>query len=291
MRSCLVLRLSGLVLLMFSLPLYADEGDRQESSSPAEQKAGSPSASDIWEEVSFESEQDIDLTDPRILRLLEEIRQSDPQKAEQMEKLRHSDPGQFAEMIRVEIRNALKPKAAPNDTSGSDTEKPSEWREQLQKRHENFMEWFSREYAADHGELVKVRDADPEKYVQRVMDMMTIYEPIQRAQRYNPPLADVMKQDIELQKQRDALLLQIRKAVAEEQPRLLKELETLVGARFDIIVQKKELQYESLRKRLDKLAVQLDQQALELENLKKNKAQTVEDHIRELMSRTETISW
>jgi hypothetical protein len=274
---------------MFLLPLYADEGHVEDT--PADQKAAPVSKDDIWQEVSFESEQDVDLDDPRIQRMLEEIRHSDPQKAEQMEKLRGEDPKKYAELIRIEIRNALKPKAKPDNASGPESEKPSEWQEQLQKRHEYFMEWFSREYAVDYTELVKIRDTDAEKYVQRVMDMMTIYEPIQRAQRYNPPLADVMKQDIELQKQRDALLLQIRKAVAEEQTRLLKELEALVAARFDIIVQKKELQYESLRRRLDKLEVQLDQQALDLENLKKNKAQTVEDHIRELMSRTEKITW
>jgi len=288
MRSCLISRLNCVILLALALPLYADGNPQQ---SPADQSSASPSKDDIWQEVSFESEQSVDLEDPRIQRMFEEIRQSDPDKAEQMEKLRNEDPAKFAELIRVEIRNALKPKAKPDNTASEETEKTPEWQEQLQKRHEYFMEWFCREYPSDHGELVKVRDADAEKYVQRVMDMMAIYEPIQRAQRYNPPLADVMKQDIELQKQRDALLLQIRKAVAEEQPRLLKDLETLVAARFDIIVQKKELQYESLRKRLDKLEVQLDQQALELENLKKNKAQTVEDHIRELMSRTETIAW
>jgi hypothetical protein len=288
MRSCLILRLNSIILLACVLPLYAAEGKpKDEASQP---KDAAAATKDIWEEVSFESEQEIDLTDSRLQRMLEEIRQSDPEKAKQMEKMLKEDPGQFAQMVRAEIRNALKPKAKPSDAS-QPAEKTTEWQEELQKRHDAFMHWFLREYAADHAELIKVRDAEPEKYVQRVMDMMTIYEPIQRAQRYNPALAAVMKQDIELQKQRDTLLLQIRKAVAEEQHRLMKELETLVAARFDIIVQKKELQYESLRKRLDKLEMQLDQQALELESLKKNKAQTVEDHLRELMSRSETISW
>jgi hypothetical protein len=314
MRSLLngFCRLSLISLMAFCLPVFAEDSKPQEQpvppAAPSEPEAGktqqqpvpaatpaeetSPSPKNIWQEVSFEADQEFDLDGPRVQQLLEEIKRTDPSKAEILERLRNEDPKKFIEELRLEFKTALQPKAKPADSPAEQTPKAaSEWQEQLQRRYDSFMEWFAKEYSSEHAELLKLRESDAEKYVQRVMDMMTIYEPIQRAQRYNPPLADVMKKDIELQKQRDALLLRIRTAGADEQPQLLKELETLVSTRFDIIVQKKELQYESLRKRLERLEQQLDQQAMELENLKKNKTQTVEDHIKDLMSRTEKITW
>ena len=264
-------------LALMALPLCAEE----------KPQGGKNPEQDIWQEVTFQSGEHFELSDARIQAILEEIKRADPKKAESLETLRKQDAKKFLEVIRLEIGTAIKPKAE----SAQDAQPGhSEWQDQLQRRYEYFMDWFAREFPADHGELVKIQNTDAEKYVQRVMDTMTIYEPILRAQRYNAALADVMKQDIELQKRRDALLLQIRPAGNAEQAALLKELEALVSKRFDIIVRKKELQYESLRKRLEKLEQQIDQQALELESLKKNKSQTVELHIKELLGRTENIT-
>lgn len=270
-------------LISFNMPLFAEESKPQDKPQAAEQ--------DIWQEVIFESADKFELSDSKVQSIFEEIRRTDPQKAQSLEKLRKEDPKKFLEVIWLEIGTALQSTPKSDPLTAPNTTKQSEWQEQLQRRYASFMEWFAKEFPADHAELLKVQDADTEKYVQRVMDLMAIYEPIQRAQKYNPPLAAVLKQDLDLQKKRDALLLQIRTAVSDEQPRLQKELETLVAARFDIIVQKKELLHESLRVRLEKLSQQLDQQALELENLKKNKAQSVEAHVKELLSRSEKMTW
>lgn len=307
------------LLAMLSVPALAQEAMPQEAAAPAAPQAqqetpGAPapepapapapanapaaepqnspepaSTEDIWQEVFFDSAQDFDVNDPRVQQMLEEIKTTDPQKFDRLDALKKEDMRKYVEAIRLEIREALKPKPKPEE-AGQVRKGPAEWQQQLQKRHENFLDWYAKEYPADHAELLKIRESDPEQYIQKTMDMMTIYEPIQRAQHYNAELANVMKKDIELQKQRDALLLRIRNAGPDEQPQLLKDLESLVAARFDTIVQKKEFQYESLRRRLERLEQQLDQQALELETLKKNKAQTVEDHIKELMSRSEKIA-
>lgn len=275
-------------MLLSVLPLFAEEAKPQEQAGAAATKPVAPD--DIWQEVTFDSGQQFELSETRIESILEGIQRTDPQKAESLQKLRDEDPKKFLEAIRLEIGGALQPKAAPDQKTAPAAAGRSEWQEQLQKRYASFMEWLAKEFPSDHAELLKVRDADAEKYVQKVMDTMTIYEPIMKAQKYNAALASVMKEDIELQKKRDALLLQIRTAGGDEHPGLVKQLEALVAARFDIIVRKKELQNESLRKRLEKLSEQLDQQALELENLKKNKAQTVEEHLKELMSRSEKIT-
>ncbi|MCE5186364.1 MAG: hypothetical protein LLF76_09590 [Planctomycetaceae bacterium] len=281
----------SVILALAAVCLAAQEQPPKPEPAALPPAKAEPQPSDIWQEISFDSAQDFDLNDARVQHMLDELKRTDPQKSEYLLKLQTQNPKEFVEAVRAEIRKALQPKPPAAEQSAVQEKEPKQWQTQLQKRHEAFMEWFLKEYPADHADLIKLRETDAEKYVQRVMDAMTIYEPIQRTQKMDTALAAVMKKDIELQKGRDALLLQIRKASSEEQPRLLKELNDLVAAQFDTIVQKKELQYELLRKRLAKLEQQLDQQALELENLKKNKAQTVEEHVKELMSRSEKISW
>lgn len=242
--------------------------------------------SDIWHEISLESD-DIKLTEKKVQEILEELKKSNPQQAEQLATLRQSDPSKFIEAIREEIRKhtqSEKSAAGPQDKS-------SQWKEQLERRHELFLEWFQKEYGEEFAEIVKLRESNPEKYVQRVLDLMKVYEPIQRAERISPELASVMKKELELQKQQDELLVQIRLAAKEQQPKLTEELKKLVSIQFDTIVSEKQIRCELLRKRLESLTQQLEAQAAELELLKQNKSKAVEDRIKELIERNEKINW
>ncbi|HOK94682.1 MAG TPA: hypothetical protein PK052_01370 [Anaerohalosphaeraceae bacterium] len=264
-----------------------DESKPKEPPQPASGETKSREiTSDIWHEISLESD-DIKLTEKKVQEILEELKKSSPQQAEQLAALRQSDPSKFIDAIREEIRKhtqSEKPAAGTEDKS-------SQWKEQLERRHELFLEWFQKGYANEFGELVKLRESNPEKYVQRVLDLMKVYEPIQRAERISPELASVMKKELELQKQQDELLVQIRLAAKDQQPKLTEELKRLVSTQFDAIVSEKQIRCELLRKRLESLTQQLEAQAAELELLKKNKSQTVEDRIKELIERNEKINW
>jgi glycyl-tRNA synthetase beta subunit len=123
------------------------------------------------------------------------------------------------------------------------------------------------------------------------MDLVKLYEPIRRTERSCPQLADAMKKNLELQKRRDALLLQIRIAPEEQQAKLIEELRSVVSQRFDVILSEKQFQYDSIRKRLDDLASKVEAQAKELETLNKNKEQSVKDRMDELLERTEKVDW
>lgn len=237
---------------------------------------------DIWKEVSFESEGDQELTEEQIQETLNSIKESDPNKAAELENLKNTDTGKFIAAIRTEIQKQLRSPKKP---------KQEEWKEHIHKKHEVFLNWLKKHYPEDHKELIRLRNRDAEKFVQRVMDLMTIYEPIQKAQRINPKLADAMKKNLELQKRRDDLLLEIRFAPEDQQKELTAELQTVVAQRFDAIVLEKQLQHRWLRQRLNALTEKLENHALELESLKKNKDQSVQDRIDELMGRTERVNW
>jgi hypothetical protein len=239
---------------------------------------------DIWKEFSFASEEDQQLTEKQIQEILDRLKKTDPSKAAQLEELRYRNAEKFITAIRDEIKLQQK-KTAP--------EQPTQetWKEELFKKHEAFLVWFKKQYPQDHKELIELQIEDPEKYVQRFMDLMKIYEPIQKMERYNQKLADTMKKNLDLQKRRDELLLQIRIASKEQQPKLIEELRSVVSQRFDTIVLEKQLQYEWLRRRLDDLTKKVEQRAKELESLNKNKEQSVQDRMNELMERTEKVNW
>jgi hypothetical protein len=258
-----------------------------EENSPKQEPKTKPTqekSDDIWKEFSFASEEDLQITEKQIQEILDQFKKTDPAKAAKFEELRYKDAEKFITAIRDEIKQQQK-KTAP--------EKPKQekWKEELFKKHEAFLVWFNKQYPQDHKELIELQVEDPEKYVQRFMDLMKLYEPIQRMEKYNPKLSDTMKKNLELQKRRDALLLQIRIASKEQQPKLIEELRNVVSQRFDTIVVEKQLQYQWLRKRLNDLTKKVETRAQELDSLNKNKEQCVEDRMKELMERTEKVNW
>jgi len=258
-----------------------------EENSPKQDPKTNPTqekSDDIWKEFSFASEEDLQITEKQIQEILDQFKKTDPAKAAKFEELRYKDAEKFITAIRDEIKQQQK-KTAP--------EKPKQekWKEELFKKHEAFLVWFNKQYPQDYKELIELQVEDPEKYVQRFMDLMKLYEPIQRMEKYNPKLAGTMKKNLELQKRRDALLLQIRIASKEQQPKLIEELRSVVSQRFDTIVVEKQLQYQWLRKRLNDLTKKVETRAQELDSLNKNKEQCVEDRMKELMERTEKVNW
>ena len=127
------------------------------------------------------------------------------------------------------------------------------------------------------------------------MELMHRYEPIMRAERSNPKLAQVMKEDLDLQKQRDNILRQLRTATDKEKDKLMAELKDNVSRRFDVIIARKQLQYDDLRRRLEDLQAEVKTREQELQKLKSNKDEAVKKHIddlvNELNSKTEKMQW
>ena len=118
------------------------------------------------------------------------------------------------------------------------------------------------------------------------------YGRIAEATRENPKLAKVLKEDLELKKKRDKLLGRIR-AVSDEKKKkeLTAQLEEIVGDRFDLIVRRKQIRYEQLRKKLEKLKKQVKQSEAEVEKWNELKDEKVKERLEELISQTEKFNW
>ena len=161
----------------------------------------------------------------------------------------------------------------------------------MAKRHDEYVKWFKKEFPEKAKKMEAMREKYPEKYMKLMQGGQKKYSPIMKAQKNNPQLAKVLKEDILLQGQRDQLLKELRSADKKEIKALKEELKEVVSSRFDIIVRKKQLNYEDMLKRLQALEKRVNKQQTEVESLKDKKNETIEQRIKELVGKTEKISW
>ncbi|MHC4926342.1 MAG: hypothetical protein ACYTER_03240 [Planctomycetota bacterium] len=169
---------------------------------------------------------------------------------------------------------------------------PPKWKTHLAKKHEAFFAWLEKNYPQKANELKEIGNTQPDKFGQRIAHIIKAYEPIQKADKHNPELAKVLREDLKLQQQRNQILKQLRSAKSkEEQDKLLGELNTVVGARFDVIIQKKQIQYNMTRNRLDSLNKRLQRHGTELQKLKDEKNQNVEKRMKDLTDGKIKMDW
>jgi len=101
-----------------------------------------------------------------------------------------------------------------------------------------------------------------------------------------------LKEDLELRNKSFEILRKIKTTTDEaEKQKLASELEKMTSDRFDVILQRKQMEYDQLRKELDKLTERIKQNEIQLEKWKANKAERVKERVKELLNRTEKFEW
>ncbi len=257
------------------------------------------------------------MSEERITQFLEQIRKENPARVDELGKLRKENPDEFRTQFRAEFIKQMRqrrerpggPGTPPGPESGPGPGGPQgpmpsqpgqpqpagpgggRWRERMEKMHNDFIAWLEKNYPDQAESLKSLQEKKPEEYMPRAMELMHRYEPIMRAEKDNPKLAQVLKDDLELQKQRDALLRQIHSATGKERGKLIAELKDNVSRRFDVIMSKKQLQYDDLKKRLEDLKKEVKTREGELEKLKTTKDKAVTEHLNELVSQAEKVQW
>ena len=285
-----------------------------------------PVANDtFWQEELSRPEPPKALPQERLNQFIEHLAKQDPVRAEELKKLRTENPEQFQVEIREEFGKHLarmrrqaedgageNPQLPPLGSPESPAPMPGEamhghdrtprmgaqpgdnrgqWRERMEKMHTDLLAWMQKNVPDEAASLNQLREKQPEEYVIRAAETMRKYMPIMRAEKDNPKLAEVMKDDLENQRRRDELLRRLSTAEGGEKDTLVAELKTLVSQRFDLIIAKKQMQYDELRNRLDELKKDVKARENELETQKANKDKAVEEHLGELILRTEKINW
>lgn len=161
----------------------------------------------------------------------------------------------------------------------------------MQQKHEEYLSWLKENYPDEAAKLEEVRQNNPELYMRQVMQSVRKYGRIAEASRDNPELAAVLKKDVELKARRDEILERLASAQAEEKEALTAELRQIVSKRFDLIVQRKQLQHKKLLERLEELKKQVERSEAEVKTWKMSKDEKVEARLNELLERSEKFRW
>ena len=282
----------------------------------------------IWSDEPAETQRRFKLTDERIEEFLDQLAEAHPDRAAELRKLRKSNPEQFRKELRETFAERRRVGGHPGDEPrgegrGGARERPGRgpgrmggrpemeagpgprsggslggrggrrerWRERIQERHEEYIEWLKDNYPEKAKKLVQLREKNPDEYIKHVMASRERYGDIMEAQERSPELAEVLKEELELKRDRAKLLEKIRSDKGKQRKDLIQKLEEVVNTRFDLIVRKKQLRYEHLLRRLERLQKEVKQREAEVEKLKSKKAQFIKERLEELTSKAEKMNW
>jgi len=227
-----------------------------------------------------------ELTDEEIDRILKDLKERSPEKAKELDQIREKDPEKFQQELRrhagdefvkvfMERREKL-------------TEK---WRQQ---RQAEFVEWLQKNLPKEAEELAKLKERNTELYGKKYDLAWRNYGRIFEESRRSPELAEILMDDLKLQKRTEELCAKIKAARNEsEKNKLTAELEEVVGLRYDIIVRKKQIAYERLLKWLDELQNRIKESRAELGIWQdpKTKAENVKERVEYLLKEKRGFHW
>ncbi|KPK41941.1 MAG: hypothetical protein AMJ65_08450 [Phycisphaerae bacterium SG8_4] len=261
------------VVTVSALPCQADEGKQEDKSffeTEDQQRGRRPRR---WR---------IELTKEEIGRILESLKKDDPEKATELVKLQGRDPEQFNEELR--------------QLGGEEYQKILRERYERfrQQRRVDFLDWLEKNYRRDARELARLKGRDPDLYEKKYGAMREKYDPIREAERRNPELAVILKEDLRLQERRDELTAKIKTTKKEdEKKKLIAELQDVLDDRYDLIVERKVIAYARLIKRLEELQNWIKKSRAEIAEARKDevKAENVRQRMKTLLEGKRPFSW
>jgi hypothetical protein len=226
----------------------------------------------------------VELTKEEINRVLENLKKHDPENAKKLVKLQG---GQDQEKFREALRRH----------GGEEYEKilrehAERWRQQ---RRAEFLDWLKKNYRREARELESLKDRDPDLYEKRYDAIRKKYGPIYEAERRgNSELVVVLKDDLRLKERRNELIAKIRATKKQDDKRkLIAELEDVVGARYVLILRRKQIEYERLLKWLERVQNHINNRKTEIEEAKKKeiKAENIKQRMKTLLEGKKGFTW
>jgi len=251
-----------------------------------------------------------ELTNERIERIMKQLAEGDPEEAKALEQLRKEDPEKFKTELRKVMRERFHqrfrghteqgfgPPGAPNmpEMQGMPgmprmPGMPPEWAGM--GRQTECLEWLEKNYPEEAKKLAELKEENPELYWRKLGLCLRKYGRIAEASKDNPKLAEALKKDLDLRQQQDALLQKIEAASGDEKQKLITELEGVISNRFDLIVERKQIEYEQLTKKLERLKEEIEQNKAQVEKWKDTsfKSENVKARVEELLGRAKNFKW
>ncbi len=257
----------------------------------------------------------VELSDERIEKVMDRLRADNPQEAEEIEKLRLTEPERFEDEIRKLMRKYFGRKSWERLEHRGDhrgdgrgrrerfgesghrhrvAKDPGEWLAARRQRDAEFIEWLEQDYPEEAERIAALKEKNPEFGMKKLTWTWKIHRQIFEASKENPPLAEVLKQDLELKKQKEKLLEKIGAAKDKDaRAELTNELQDVLNRKFDLIVRRKEIRYESLLERLKELENRVRKSRAKMEKWKDPgfKEENVKARLKDLLDRAEKFGW
>ncbi len=289
-------------------------------SSPTQVRAAEETKVMFWSEPKPKPARtagQLQLTPEQIEHLMERLRKAEPERAEELEKLRKNDPAAFKAELRKILRRRIgrqirtRTEQGPGEHFGGGREERAKMRGGREgpegggrrgrsrrpkipaEMMDEYIEWFEESYPDEAKKLADMQQKNPDLYGIKLRLGFSMYREIFEASRNNPELAEILKQDLELKEQRRDLLRKIRTADKDHQKKLTEQLKGIVGSRYDLIVRRKQIEYEQMLERLKELQQEVQQKRGDLGNWKDAdfKNRNVQDRVQELTGSAKEFKW
>jgi hypothetical protein len=213
-----------------------------------------------------------ELSDEQIDSILEELTKRDPNTAKELAELRKKDPNEFRSELRI--------------SAGQEIGKVmiESWRE-IQRK--DFLEWLEKYVPKEAESLAKLKENEPKLYAQKFELVWEKYRPIYDMARRSPELTPVLIEDMQLTERENELVKKIKAEKDEQQKtELMNQLEKVEFDKYDLIVRRKQIEYEELLRRLQVLQNEVKASLADIDEWRneKVKAERVEERVNDLTS-------
>ena len=222
------------------------------------------------------------LDEATVDRIMKGLRERDPDKAAELAELRKANPDRFRAELAI---------FGMDEIQAISRERSEAWRK---RQLEEFIQWLKTSYPKEEEALTKTKETDPQLYTRTVERIRDEYGPIYEAERTNPELAAVLKEDLELKQRRNDLLRQFRREPSEEKKREMgSELYGIVARRYDLIVRRKQIAYDQLQSKLQELHQLLETSREEIVRWEDPdiRGQNIRGRLENLLSRQRHFPW
>lgn len=267
-----------------------------------------------------------EMTDDMAERILAQMAERYPDRAEVLRQLRKKDPEKFRDELRKVMRE-LRGEFGERRGAGTERQGRLGYGEhgggagggygggehgrpgrpgmggagqrgprgmRMRERYTEHLEWLEKNYPEKAKKLAELKKEKPELYMKQMAISLKKYRGIKEAEKENPELAKVLKEDLALKEKRNRLVRRIRASKDDEQKeKLAEELEKIISDRFDLILRRKQIAYEQLLKKLEKLKKEVKNREAAIEKWKdaELKNEKVKARLKELVSGSGKFRW
>lgn len=230
-------------------------------------------------------------------KALDDIRVKDPNEAARLEKLRKDDPQQFRKELRkIAMKDMpgmeLNRKGRGAETGNTPGMPMERGREKLRAMEDELMTWLKKNEPAEANSLAALKEKDPQAYMRKIAIDTRKYRQIMEVEDTNPALAEVLKKELKLNQQRNDLLEKFSAAADDKQKETIKaELKDVLNQMFDVKLQKKQIGFENLKKKLEELQKSVNKSQTELEKFRNDKDAQVNKELENITSPSGKFNW